>query len=105
MVVPACTHVVTYQYCDVQQWWSVAACLDSTRRLRHIAPLASLMVCPAADARPSWHDAVPVALQMALKSADLGHLTSSLEVHKKWVARLEEVRDGGGGERAEAGWE
>ena len=30
-------------------------------------------------------------LQIALKCSDLGHLTSSLEVHKQWVARLEEV--------------
>ena len=29
---------------------------------------------------------------MALKAADLGHLTSSTDVHKQWVARLEEVR-------------
>jgi hypothetical protein len=27
---------------------------------------------------------------MALKCADLGHLTSTREVHKKWVYRLEE---------------
>ena len=27
---------------------------------------------------------------MALKWADLGHLASSLEVHLKWVRRLEE---------------
>lgn len=31
-------------------------------------------------------------VQMALKAADLGHLTSSVDVHKQWVARLEEVR-------------
>ena len=30
-------------------------------------------------------------LQIALKCSDLGHLTSSVEVHKQWVARLEEV--------------
>ena len=30
-------------------------------------------------------------LQVALKCSDLGHLTSSIEVHKQWVARLEEV--------------
>ena len=30
-------------------------------------------------------------LQIALKCSDLGHLTSSIEVHKKWVALLEEV--------------
>ena len=30
-------------------------------------------------------------LQIALKCSDLGHLTSSIEVHKQWVARLEEV--------------
>ena len=29
-------------------------------------------------------------LQMALKWADLGHLASPLEVHLKWVQRLEE---------------
>ena len=31
-------------------------------------------------------------IQLALKCSDLGHLTSSIEVHKQWVARLEEVR-------------
>ena len=30
--------------------------------------------------------------QMALKCADLSHLTSTVEVHKQWVTRLEEVR-------------
>lgn len=30
-------------------------------------------------------------LQMTLKVADLGHLTSSIDVHKHWVSRLEEV--------------
>ena len=30
-----------------------------------------------------------LVLNMALKAADLGHLNSSLEVHKKWVARLQ----------------
>ena len=30
-------------------------------------------------------------LQMTLKVADLGHLTSSIDVHKQWVSRLEEV--------------
>ncbi len=29
-------------------------------------------------------------MQIALKCADLGHLTSSKEVHKQWVSRLEE---------------
>ena len=29
---------------------------------------------------------------MALKCADLGHLTNSIAVHKMWVGRLEEVR-------------
>ena len=33
-----------------------------------------------------------LVLKIALKAADLGHFTSSLEVHKKWVARLEQVR-------------
>ena len=28
--------------------------------------------------------------QVALKCADLGHLTSSSEVHKRWVSQLEE---------------
>jgi hypothetical protein len=32
---------------------------------------------------------------MALKCSDLGHLTSAWEVHKQWVARLEEVRSCG----------
>lgn len=30
-------------------------------------------------------------MQMALKSADLGHLTSQTDVHCTWVSRLEEV--------------
>ena len=30
------------------------------------------------------------SIQIALKISDLGHLASSLEVHKKWVALLEE---------------
>ena len=29
---------------------------------------------------------------MALKCADLGHLTGSKDVHMRWVKRLEEVR-------------
>ena len=33
----------------------------------------------------------PPTLQVALKCSDLGHLTSSVEVHKQWVTRLEEV--------------
>ena len=32
--------------------------------------------------------------QVALKCSDLGHLTSAIDVHKQWVARLEEVRAG-----------
>ncbi|GAX73385.1 hypothetical protein CEUSTIGMA_g838.t1 [Chlamydomonas eustigma] len=35
-------------------------------------------------------EAKALALQMAMKCADLGHLTSSREVHKKWVCKLEE---------------
>ena len=33
-------------------------------------------------------------MQLSLKCADLGHLTSAIEVHKQWVSRLEEVRVG-----------
>ena len=32
-----------------------------------------------------------LVLKFALKCSDLGHLTSSIDVHKQWVARLEEV--------------
>jgi len=31
-----------------------------------------------------------LTLQMAIKCADLGHCTAALNVHKKWVAQLEE---------------
>ena len=33
---------------------------------------------------------IPLALQVALKCADLGHLTSSQDVHKQWVGLLQE---------------
>ncbi len=31
-------------------------------------------------------------MQLALKCADLGHLTSTRTVHTRWVEQLEEVR-------------
>lgn len=31
-----------------------------------------------------------LTLQIAMKCADMGHMAESLEVHKKWVASLEE---------------
>jgi hypothetical protein len=52
----------------------------------------------------AWDDETQaLVLKLALKCADLGHLTSSKEVHQQWVARLEEVSVGWGVEGRNVG--
>lgn len=33
-----------------------------------------------------------LVMQMALKWSDIGHLAAAIDVHKRWIMRLEEVR-------------
>lgn len=46
-----------------------------------------VLIPPAAPCLLCWP-------QVCLKCADLGHLTGSTDVHKRWVGLLEEVRGG-----------
>ena len=63
------------------------------RSLNALLPFAPELPPPGLLLRflPALLTIVLPAVQIALKCSDLGHLTSSVEVHKQWVARLEEV--------------
>merc|ERR1712025_493437 len=63
--------------------------LSSFKEIRKVTNMTPATVVPGADlALTSAQDAT-IALQMALKCADLGHLSLCWSSHMRWVQRLE----------------